>query len=174
MKEMKKFIIILVSCLVLSGCSLIPRLTFDTKGTVPQSVNKSKAKNVCKGNTKFNELGEMTYCSKGYYLYEEGFEKKERKMTIIERIKSFINNLTGYAFWIALALLIFCPSALGFIAGRVIEGLFGIGKKTLNSVIKAVQNARKNDKDLNDALSSELDVKEKDYIAKVKREEKIK
>jgi hypothetical protein len=171
---MKKFVMLIVMCLMLSGCSLIPKINFDTPNTVPQAVDRSTVKDTCKGEAKFNELGEMIYCSKGYSAYAKNYEKKERKMTVVERIKSFVNNLTGYAFWIALGLLIFCPSALGFIGGRIIEGIFGVGKKTLNSVVKAVQTTRKTGKDLNDTLSAELDDKEKDYIVKLKREEKIK
>ena len=41
---MKKIIVLVLMCFVLSGCSLIPRLTFDTENTVPQQTEKSKAK----------------------------------------------------------------------------------------------------------------------------------
>ena len=46
---MKKIIVMILLAFCLSSCSLIPRLTFDSKNTVPQSIDKSKAKNICKG-----------------------------------------------------------------------------------------------------------------------------
>ena len=94
-------------------------------------------------------------------------------MTIVERIKSFINNLAGWSFWIFVALLFLCPSAIGFIFGRVIEGIFGIGKKALDSTVRAVQKARNGGVDLDTALSSEQDTDVKKYIAKIKDEKKI-
>lgn len=172
--KIKKLILLIAICFVLSGCSLIPRINFDTPNTVPQAVDKSTVKDICKGEAKFNEVGEMVYCSKGYSAYAKNYEKKERKMTIVERIKSFINNLMGWGFWIFVALLILCPSALGFIGGRVIEGIFGIGKKALDSTVRAVQKARKNGTDLNEALASEQDSDVKKYIAKIKDEGRIK
>lgn len=171
---MLKFLIFPSLVLFLTGCSLVPKLNFDTPNTVPQAVEKSKAKGICKGEAKFNEVGELIYCSRGYYNYEENYNKQERKMTIVERIKSFINNLVGWGFWGFIVLIILCPSLIGLIAGRFIEGSFGIAKKTLNSVVRGVQNARKNGKDLDTALSTELDIENKKYISKVKEQEKIK
>ena len=97
---MQKIIILIISCFLFTGCSLIPKVNFNTDGTTPQSINKSKFKGVCKGQAKFNEVGEMISCSKGYYLYQEGYSKKERKYTIKEKIINFFRNLSGYAFWI--------------------------------------------------------------------------
>jgi hypothetical protein len=171
---MKKIIITLISCFILSGCSLIPKVNFDTPNTVPQSIDKSKTKDVCKGEAKFNESGDMIYCSKGYYSYNENYDKKERRMTIVEKIKSYINNLVGWSFWIFVALIFLCPSLIGVIFGRLIEGTIGIATKTLKSVVRGVQKARKNGEDLNIALSTELDTNNKKYIAKIKEKEKIK
>jgi len=171
---MKKVFLLLCIGFCLSSCSFLPRLSFDTPNTVPQSVDRSKAKAVCKGEAKFNEVGDMTYCSKGYYNYEEGFKKIERKMTIMERIKSFINGLMGMGFWVVLALLFLCPSLLGLIGGRLIEGTIGITGKALKSVVSGVQKARKTGKDLNDSLSAEQDADVKKYIAKLKEQENIK
>ncbi len=164
----------MLSMLFFSGCSLLPRIKFGTPGAVPQSINKSKAKGVCKGEAKFNDLGEMTYCSKGYYKYTEGYDKKERKMTIVERIKGFINDLVGWSFWIFVALLFLAPGLLGTIVGRLIEGTVGITGKSLKAIVRAVQRTRKTGKDLNDSLDAEEDSDVKDYVAKLKKKEKIK
>lgn len=171
----QKIIILFVFLLpMLAGCSLLPRIKFGTPGTVPQQINKSKAKGVCKGEAKFNEQGEMTYCSKGYYKYTEGYDKKERKMTIVERIKGFINDLVGWSFWIFVALLFLAPGLLGTIAGRLIEGTIGITGKSLRAIVRGVQRTRTTGKDLNDSLDAEEDSDVKDYIAKLKKKEKIK
>ena len=171
---MKKIISIVILSFFLCGCSLIPKVNFNTPNTVPQAVDKSKAKDICKGKAKFNDNGDMIYCSSGYYSYSENYVKKERKMTIIERIKSFINNLAGWAFWIFIALLFLCPSLIGLIAGRLIEGTVGITGKALRSTIRGVQNARKLGKPIDDALASTQDSDVKAYVDKVKKEEKLK
>ncbi len=171
---MKKIILMILVSFMLTGCSLLPRVTFDTPNTVPQSVDKSKAKAICKGEAKFNEVGDMIYCSKGYYNYEEGYNKQERKMTIVERIKSFINGLVGWGFWGILLLIILVPGLAGTLIGRLIEGTVGITGKALKSVVAGVQKTRKTGKDLNDSLSAELDKEEKEYIKTIKNKHNIK
>lgn len=170
---MRKIVLMLCLSFLLTGCSLIPRITFDTPGTVPQAVDKSKAKAVCKGETKFSDTGEMLYCSKGYYNYEEGYTKVERKMTIIERIKGFINNLMGWGFWGLLLLVILVPSLAGTVIGRLIEGTVGITGKALRAVVRGVQKSRKTGKDLSDSLSAEEDTDVKRYIRKLKDKERL-
>jgi len=165
---MKKIISILMLCLSLTSCSLLPRINFDTPNTVPQSVDKSKAKDICKCEAKFNENGDIIYCSKGYYSYDEGYQKQERRMTIVERIKSFINSLIGWSFWIFVALIIFVPGLVGGLIGKIIESTIGITGRALKSTIKGVQNARKNGKDLNDALANEQDTDIKKRVKKIK------
>ena len=170
---MKNLITVLILSGFLSGCSLLPKINFDTPNTVPQVVDKSKVKDICKGETKVDETGRIIYCSKGYYSYSENYAKKERRNTMKEKIINFFRNLSGWAFWIAVALLIFCPSVLGLLVGRIIEGIFGIARKSLSATVRPVQNARKNGKDLDDALASEQDSNVKKFIRKLKDEENI-
>jgi len=171
---MKKIIAMILLSVFLTGCSILPKIKFGTPSTVPQVVNKSRTKGVCKGEAKFNEQGDMIYCSKGYYSYSEGYQKKERKMTIVERIKDFINNLAGWSFWIFVALIFLCPSLIGMIAGRLIEATIGITGKTLRSTVTAIQKVRKQGKQIDDALASEQDKDVKAYVNKIKKEEKLK
>lgn len=171
---MKNLILIIIASFFLTGCSLIPKVNFNTPNTVPQSVDKSKAKEVCKGKAEWNDDGTLKSCSKGYYRYAENYEKQERKMTLSERIKSFINNLVGWGFWGFILLLIICPSLIGVILGRLIEGTMGVAKRALSATVRGVQNARKNGKNLDDALASEQDNDIKKYIRKVKEQEKLK
>jgi len=173
---MKKIILTtLLSMFLFSGCSgIIPRLTVDTPNTVPQATQKSKAKETCKGTAKFNVDGAIIACSKGYYLYEEAYNKEERKMSFTERIKSFINKLVGFGFWGLLALVIFLPGFAGVLVGKIIEGTIGITGKALKSVVSGVQQARVNGKELNSALASEQDADVKKYIRQLKEKEGIK
>jgi len=170
---MKKQIMIIISCFFLAGCNFIPKLNFGTPNTTPQIIEKNKTKDTCDGEAVFNEDGVMVSCSDKYYSSKENYEKKERRMTIIERIKSFINNLVGWGFWIFVILLFVCPSAIGVIGGRLFEGVFGLGNKSFKAVIRAVEKAREDGKDLNQSLDAELDTNMKKYIAKVKDKENI-
>jgi len=170
-----KYLTIIVSCLFLTGCSgILPKVNFNTPNTVPQATEKAKTKDVCKGQATFNQNGDMTSCSKGYYASTLNYEKKERKMTIVERIKSFINNLMGWGFWGLIALVIFCPSVIGFIFGRIIEAVGGIANKSLKATVSAIQKTRKSGKDLNTSLDAEMDADVKKHIAKIKDKGNIK
>jgi len=171
---MNKLLIIFVSCLFLQGCNFLPKLNLGNTNNVPQIVEKAKMKGSCKGQAVFNKEGVMISCSKGYRVSTEDYEKKERKSTIIEKIKGFINNLMGWSFWGIVALIIFCPSLIGFIGGRIIEGVTGIANKSLKATVKAIQKNRKSGKDLNDTLSAEQDDNVKKYIAKLKEKDNIK
>lgn len=174
---MQKLIIILMLCFLTSGCSLLPRFTFDTPNTLPQVVDKSKAKEVCKGKAEWDDLGNIKSCSKGYYRYDEGYNKQERRMTIVERVKSFFNTIFGWGIPGLIIICILFPGAftiIGTLIGRAFEGVYGVGVQTLKRVARAVQKTRKEGKDLNQSLEAELDEKDKKYIDKIKKEEKIK
>lgn len=174
---MRHLIIVGMLALTLSGCSLLPRVTFDTLNTVPQSVVKGKAKDICKGEAKFNEVGEMVYCSSGYYAYSENYNKAERKMTIIEMVRSWINNILGWGIPGLLIICFFIPGGftiVGTIIGRLFEGAYGAASQTLRRVARAVQNSRKRGADLDTSLETELDDVHKKYIRKIKDKEKIK
>lgn len=174
---MKKLIIIFISCFLLTGCSLVKTITAPFKpiqNTLPQQTDKSKVKEVCKGKAIWSEQGELISCSAGYYRYDENYTQKERKLSIKEKMIQFLDQLAGHLFWIVVLLAIFCPSAIGFVIGRIIEAIAGIGSKALKSTVRAVQKARKENVDLNTALATEQDTDVKSYIAKIKKEEKIK
>ena len=171
---MKKFIMLLFIVLSTASCSLLPKVNFNTPNTVPQATQKSKLKEVCKGEATFNTQGDIISCTKGYVNYAENYTKQERRMTIIEKIKNFINKLVGFGFWGLVLLIIFVPGLLGVVLGRIVEGTIGLGAKCLKAVVKGVQRARKQGKPLDEALDSELDEKYKKYIRDMKAKEGIK
>jgi len=161
---MKKFILIMLLMLTTSGCSFLPRLNFDTPGTTPASVDKSKLKEVCKGKAEFNEVGDMISCSRGYVNYAENYEKKERKYTIKEKILNFFRNLTGSFFWIAILLVIFVPGSLGWILSRLLNAT----DKAFTQTVEAIKKFRKNStakEELDNFLRQEQDATTKKLIA---------
>lgn len=166
---MKKIILTFLVCLFLSGCSLIPRLTFDTTGTTPQSIDKSKLKYICKGEIQFDTLGNIISCSKGYFNYSENYVKKERKYTFKEKIINLFNNLSGWTFWIAIALIIFCPGVLGWIMSRVFNGINSAFTQTVTGIKKYRQLVSAEEKEkLDTFLKESQDVRTKQIIAKEK------
>ena len=172
---MKQILCISLILCICCGCSL-PRFTFDTPNTVAQSVEKEKAKEICKGNAAWDELGNIKTCSKGYYRYAELYNKAERNMTLVERVRSFFNKIFGWGIPGLIIICVLFPGAftiIGTILGRLFEGAYGVARQTLNKVARAVQQTRKNGADLNTALDTSLDQKHKDYIKKVKTQEKI-
>ena len=174
---MQRIFIIIVSCFFLTGCSLLPRLTFSTPNTVPQQIDKSKVKEVCKGKAEWDNNGNIISCSKGYYHYNQVYGKQERKMTIIERVKSFFNTILGWGIPGLIIILVLFPGAftlIGTFIGRFLEGSFGMAKVVSKKLMQAIQKVRKEGKNLEDTLEKELDQKEKDYIKKVKSKESIK
>lgn len=171
---MKNLILVIIASFLLTGCSILPRLTTDTPNTVPQSTQKSKVKEVCRGKVVMNENGDIIECARGYYNYEEDYNKAERKYTLKEKIINFFRKLSFLGFWIVVALVIFLPGTAGLILGRIIEGIFGMSTRALRATVRGVQNARKHGKNIDDALSSEQDNKVKKYIRRLKEEEKLK
>lgn len=172
---MKNLIMLTIMVVFLSsGCSLIPRLTFDSKGSTPQQTQKSKVKESCKGNATFNADGDMIGCTKGYKNFEQNYIKQERKYTFGEKIGNFFRKLTLWMI-ILVALGIFFPVlGLGTFIGRIFEGTFGIAKQALSGVARGVQRVRKRGDNIDIALDAELDEKYKKYIKQLKEKENIK
>lgn len=174
---MKNLILILVSCFLLTGCSLVKTIISpfkSTQTTLPQQTDQSKSKVICKGEYKLDETGNIIYCSKGYFNYESTFAQKERKLTLKEKVIQFFDKLMGWGFWLAIGLVIFFPSALGFIFGRIIEGIFGIGNKALKQITKGIQTIKDQTPNLIDALEKSTDEDVKKFITKFKQDNNIK
>jgi len=131
---MKKFIIVLILFFVCSGCSLIPRITFDKPGVTPTQTERSFKKETCKGSFTLNEDGYIRTCSQGYTNHEQNYSQKERAYTLKEKILNFIRNLAGVWFWVLIAVIFLVPGALGWF----ISGFFNVAKTALTSTIKAI------------------------------------
>jgi hypothetical protein len=174
---MKKLILILLLCVPLMGCSALKIITAPfqaTKNTLPQSIDKSRAKAMCQGEAKFNEQGDMTYCSKGYFKYDESSSIQERKLTLKEKILQFFSKLAGVSFWLVVALIFLCPSLLGLIVGRLFEGVYGMGSKAFKQVSAAIQKVKSESPALIDALEKSTDSDVRIWIADFKKKNNIK
>ena len=109
----------------------------------------------CSGKIAFNPDGSVQSCSKGYYNYEQNYNKVERKMTFTERVKSVINGFVGWGFWGIVLLFILCPSLIGMVLGRLIEGTVGVTGKALRSTVTAISKAKKNGQNYTEELAKE-------------------
>jgi len=172
---MRKFISTICLALVisvLSGCSLIPRLTFNTPGTVPQETKKSLRKVKCSGTITLDENGTIQECSRGFYEYEKGYVEKERKFTIMERVGNFIRTLSGFGFWGLVVIAFLFPGLLG----GIITFLFSASRRVARETIIAVKRFRRESapeikESLDNYLREEQSKETKKYISQVRKSE---
>ena len=104
---------------------------------------KSFKKEQCAGEYKVNDQGEITYCSKGYYLNQSGYKQSERAYTLAEKVGNYFRSLAGWSFWIIIALIILCPSLLGGLIGWFLNHLFGGTSKVAKALISGIANGKK-------------------------------
>lgn len=115
----------------LTGCSLLKIAASPFRNTVskvPEEVVKSKGKDKCSGKIEFYEDGSVKSCSKGYYKYEENYNKKERKLTYREKISQFILNAKGYFLWFIVICVVLSLSGFGWVIGAVFSVIRGTGR----------------------------------------------
>jgi hypothetical protein len=139
-KKISKLILMGIAGIFLSGCSILPRVTFDRPNTVPQKTEKSEKREHCSGQVEYDSDGQILKCTKGYSLNEKFYNQQERKLTIKESILNFFANLKGWFFWIAIALVVFAPGSIGWIIGTV----FNTSRYALESTVRAISRAKKN------------------------------
>lgn len=173
---MKKLILIMMLIMPLMGCSVLKTMVApfrSTPGTVPQSKIEAKAIVKCTGELSISKDGVIS-CSQGYYSYNTDSNVQERKLSLVEKIKGFVNNLMGISFWLFLVLLILCPSLLGIIIGRVFEGIYGIGTKAFRQVSSAIQKVKNTTPSLVTALEASTDEDVRAFIKTFKEKNNIK
>jgi hypothetical protein len=173
-KMVKQLIMVLVLCFGLTGCSLLPRITFDKAGVTPTSTQKSQKKESCAGAYTVDASGKIISCSKGYSNYENNYSQKERVLTLQEKLANFIRSLAGWGFWGVILLIILCPSLLGLIAGRLFEGVYGIGTKAFRQVSAAIQKVKDTTPSLITALEASTDEDVRKFIKEFKDKNGIK
>lgn len=134
---MKKLLLLFCIILSCSSCSMIPRFTFNRPGVTPQKEEYTKTCHTKRNGLNFFgiiQLGKLvTVCT-------QEKNKEERVFTWQERVANIVRNASGILFWGGLALLIFCPSVIGLILGRVFNG----SRRALESTVAAISRAKKN------------------------------
>jgi len=173
---MKKWLPILLMCFMLQGCSLLKIATAPlqaVKNSVPQSTEQSKAKTICSKDAVFNEAGMIISCGGKYYNYNQNYEQTDRKLTLREKIAQFITHGAGYLVWGFVIIVLLSSFGFGWVVQAFFNGVFGTGR-VLKQVVQGIQDARKNNKEINQALSEAMDEKTKEEIAKLKQKENIK
>jgi len=164
---MKKLISIIILSFILTGCSLLPRLTFSTPGSTPQETKKSLRKVKCSGTIILNENGTIKECTKGFYEYTKGYSEKERKFTIMERVGNFIRTLSGFGFWGLIIIVILCPGLLGGIITFLCSASRRVAKETISAIKKFRKEVAPEVKEnLDNYLRAEQSKETKQYIAK--------
>ena len=171
---MVKILSLVIAIFLFSGCSLIPRITMDKAGMTPTSTVKSQKKESCAGAYTVDSTGKIISCSKGYSNYENNYSQKERILTLQEKIINFFRGLVGWGFWGIVALIFLCPSLLGLIAGRLFEGVYGIGTKAFRQVSAAIQKVKSESPALIDALEKSTDTDVRAWIDNFKKTNNIK
>ena len=175
-KEMKKIFGTIVICLLLSGCSLLKIASAPFKSTVsnvPQSKIEEKSLIKCDGTISITKDGTVS-CSRGYYANSQNSNIQERVLSIKEKIIQFFNKLAGFSFWGVILLVFLCPSLIGLIAGRLFEGVYGVGITAFRQVSTAIQKVKTDAPSLITALEVSTDEKIKEWIADFKKKNGIK
>ncbi len=173
---MKKILSILLMCFLLSGCSFLKIASAPlqvTKNSVPQSIIQSQAKMICSKNAVFNEDGLIISCGGKYYNYEQNKSQQDRKLTFWEKVNQMFTRGLGYIVWLVIISVILTAMGCGVLVSNFWQAVFGTGK-VLKQVVRGVQEARKNNKDLSTALNESTDENVKNFLIKFKQENNIK
>jgi len=174
-ESMQKLILVLISCFLLSGCSLLKIASAPFKSnvsTTPQQITKNTKQMRCKGEIEVKDNGSV-YCSDGFYLTESSSDQRDRKLSIREKIGQWIMGATGWIFWGVLISLILTATGFGWVVSAIFQGVFGLGR-ILRQVITGVQKAKNNGGDLVTALNASTDEDVKKFIAQFKLNNNIK
>jgi len=137
---MNKLIIVALMCLGLTGCSFLPRITFDKPGATPTQTSKSQKDERCAGEYKVDPTtGSMTYCSKGYVNREQNFSQKDRTYTAWERVCNWARGLTFWGIPLFIGLIVFVPGFGGWLIGTI----FHRGWEGVSALVKGIAEGKK-------------------------------
>lgn len=139
---LKQTLIILALCFGLTGCSFLPRITFDRPGVTPTQTEKSSKREICAGDYKVDSTGTIVSCTKGYYLNQQNYKQADRTYTWKEKIANFIRNLTGWGFPLMILACVFIPGFGGALIGFIFNNIFGVASKGFKALVTGIQNGK--------------------------------
>ena len=143
-----KLLVLTVLCSFLPslmGCSLLKIASSPFKNTVskvPEKIEKSKLKDKCSGKIEFYQDGSVKSCTKGYYKFEETFNKEERKLKWREKISQFILNVQGYVLWGIIIMIALAFSGFGWVIGAIFSIVRGTGR-VARDLVHGISKAKK-------------------------------
>lgn len=135
-------IIFLILTMSVTGCSLLPKISFSGNNSVPQQTETKSKVVKCAGTWAISDDGTTMACSSGFYSNESNYSQKERKSSLFERIGSFIGNLKGIFGGLILVSIIMCFMGLGGLVVSIWQGLFGIAGRAVKATVEAIKNAK--------------------------------
>jgi hypothetical protein len=176
---MKNIVFIVLVCLTISGCSLIPKFSFSSNNSVPQATEKTRKIVKCNGEMMLNDIGTVASCTSGFYSNETNYSQKERTMTLFERIGAFFAGLRGFLGVLILISIVMVFMGMGGLVVSIWQGMFGIAGKAIKSTVEAIKAAKERIKanpsdssafldELSKAHSSDPEVQS--YINKIRAE----
>jgi len=165
----KYTIAILLVCGTMTGCSLLPRFTFEKAGVTPTETEKSKKVESCSGKFTLDQNGKITACSKGYKNYEANFSQKDRKYTVWERFLNTIRGATGSLMIPFVLALVFLPGFAGFLVAKV----FSTSRKVLQQLVNGIgqfrhETSAETKEELDTILRAKTDEKSKIVINEIR------
>lgn len=138
---MRQLFILVVLCLSLTGCSLLPKLSFVSNNSVPQQSDKSKDITKCGGSYTLNADG--TYvCTKDYYSYNQNASIRERKMTIFEKVGAFFGKLNFIFALLIILSAVLSLMGLGGLVTTIWHNAFSTSAKGIRMIVAGIQNAK--------------------------------
>ena len=139
---MRNLILVVLLAVLSSGCSLLPRITFDRPGVTPTQTEKSSKNETCAGEYKVDPEGRMIECSKGYRNIEQNYKQADRKYTWGEKIGNFFRGLTGWGLPLVVLACVFIPGFGGALIGFVLNNVFGIASRGFKGLIAGIQKGK--------------------------------
>lgn len=136
---------LLLTSMTFSGCSLLKIASQPFKNTiskVPEAIQKSERTIRCKGEIVIGEDGIVKKCSEKYSSEEKNFSKKERKLSLREKISQFILNVKGYILWVVVIGVVLSLSGFGWVFGAIMSALRGAGRVS-RDLVRGISNGKK-------------------------------
>lgn len=179
---MYNLLLIGIVSLFLSGCSFLPRFTFDKPGVTPTQTERSYKKESCKGEYRVDATtGLISYCSRDYRNYENNYKQSDRAYTWKEKVANFIRNLTGWGIPLVILAAVFIPGFGGALLGFILNNILNIPAKGFKMLVKGIQDGknyvRENGYNYNDAERKIYVQSAEDMLSKISEgvtDEKVK
>lgn len=140
---MKKLLIMCLMIFMVTGCSFLPKITFNrTTSTLPQSTEKTTKIIKCKGDIVLDNFGRVQTCTGGYVSNENYYNQAERKFTLFEHIGNFVSNLKGWFGILVLVSIVLVFMGGGGLVVTIWSNIFGVASRGMKSLVTGISKAK--------------------------------